>query len=273
MARFSFDPARINYSSLTQNGKEYNLRLLGRSQSIFTNLLGLLPSNYLSLVQGPNYTNELKAVAVELARIELALEDIDTDRSFPTTRSDFLYSIVGYLLLLNGKIPPLAFDDASFRKFLLDLVRIYFQGSIPASMADAVKLFYSGEVRIQESFLLVRRGQGGGLDISDQFAFQIEAITADGTFPPDIFEVDAAIRILLDIIRPAHTLFRVRYVFSDKYMPNSDTVNRILDTVRMKLSAYYYDDFRSYCAGIRDVDRLGHKTNHTVVGENHSDDF
>ncbi len=274
MARFVKDPNRINYP-IQQSGKEYNLRLLGRAQSIFTNLLGLLPSNYISLVQGPNYTNELKAVAVELARIELALEDVDADRSFPDTRSDFLYSIVGYLLLLNGRLPPLAFDDNEFRKFLLDLIRIYFQGAIPKSMTDAVKLFYNGEVRIRENFLLVRVGGagGGGLDISDQFGFQIDVVTPEGTFPPAIFEIDSAVRILLDIIRPAHTLFRVRYVFSDKYLPNQDTVNRILDTVRFKLSAYYYEDFRTYCAGIADVDRLGHKTNYKVVSEDHSDDF
>jgi len=273
MSRFTNDPNRLGYTT-QQAGKEYDLRLLGRAQSIFTNLLGLLPSNYISLVQGPNYTNEMKAVAIELARIELALEDVDRDRSFPDTRSDFLYSIVGYMLLLNGRLPPLAFDDAEFRSFLLNLIRIYFQGSIPKSMTDAVKLFYDGEVRIRENFLLLRSGSGGGgLDISDQFGFQIDVVTPAGTFPPDVFALDSAVRILLDIIRPAHTLFRVRYVFSDSYLPNTDTVNRILDAVRLKLSAYYYEDFRSYCAGIVNVDRLGHKANVKVSAEDHSGDF
>lgn len=272
MARFSLDPNRVNYT-IQQKGKEFNLRLLGRAQSIFTNLLGLLPSNYISLVQGPNYTNELKAVAVELARIELALEDVDYDRAYSQTRADFLYSIVGYLLLLNGKLPPLAFDDSEFRNFLTSLVSIYFQGSVPKSMADAVKLFYSGEVQITENFLLVRSGGGSsGFDISDQFGFQLDLVTS-GTFPADLFDVDSAIRILLDIIRPAHTLFRIRYVFSDTYVPNGDTVGRIVDTVRMKLSSYYYDDFRSYWAGIVDLDRLGKKANVSVVDEDHSGDF
>ena len=44
-------------------------------------ILNLLPSNYISAIQGPNYTIELKAVAVELAKIELALEDVDLDRA------------------------------------------------------------------------------------------------------------------------------------------------------------------------------------------------
>jgi hypothetical protein len=356
MPRFVTDPNRLNFT-VTQTGKEYNLRLIGRAQSIFNTLLGLLPSNYVSLVQGPNYTNEMKAVAVELARIELALEDVDTDRSFPTTRPDFLYSMLGYLLLLNGRLPPLAFDDSEFRKFLLDLVRIYFQGSVPKSMRDAVQLFYSGTVKITENFLRIREG-ASGYDISDQFGFQIDVTVGGGTiqvgsgasltttdgdlitvtgltsmstnsvgrrlvisnaassanngtfevtqfltpssvkiqnasavandanngsigwkeetppvsFPADVFSLDSATRILLDIIRPAHTLFRVRYIFTDRYLPN-DTIGRVLDTMKWALSTYYYDDFRSYWGGLRDIDRLGNKEAQVVEDEDHSNDF
>src|SRR5271166_7061315 len=100
MARFKFDNVRLNYT-IQQSGKEFNLRLLQRSQTLFTTLLNLLPSSYISAIQGPNYTIALKAVAVELARIELALEDVNFDFNFAVpnqaqTRSDFLYSIVGY---------------------------------------------------------------------------------------------------------------------------------------------------------------------------------
>lgn len=270
MARFTRDPNRLNYT-VSQTGKEYNLRLLARANSIFSTLLRLLPSNYISTVQGPNYTNELKAVAVELARIELALEDINEDRSFETTRSDFLYSIAGYLLLLNGKLPALAFDDEEFRKFLLALIRIYFQGSIPKSMADAAALFYKGEeIKVTENFLLVREG-ASGYDISDQFGFQVDIITG-GAFPPDVFALDSGTRTLLDIIRPAHTLFRIRYIFGDDYLPN-DTLGKILDASRWRLAAYFYDDFRLYHGGIRDRDRLGTKVSHAVVDEDHSEDF
>lgn len=269
MARFTRDLNRLNYT-VEQSGKEYNLRLLARANSIFSTLLRLLPSNYISTVQGPNYTNELKAVAAELARIELALEDINDDRSFETTRSDFLYSIAGYLLLLNGKLPALAFDDEEFRNFLLNLIRIYFQGSIPKSMADAAALFYKGEIKVTENFLLVRAG-ASGYDISDQFGFQVDVITG-GAFPPDVFALDSGTRTLLDIIRPAHTLFRIRYIFTDEYLPN-DTLGKILDASRWRLAAYFYDDFRHYHGGIRDRDRLGTKVNSSVVDEDHSEDF
>lgn len=276
MARFQFDPKRLNYT-IQQRGKEYNLRLLQRSQAIFTTLLNLLPSSYVSAVQGPNYTNALKAVAVEIARMELALEDIRSDYNFSLTsqaqtRSDFLYSIIGYLALVNGQIPPLQWDDETFRQFLINLIRIYFQGSIPQSMKDVVDLFYSGNVTVTEDFLLVRQG-AAGYDISDEFTFQID-ITAPpgGGFPPDVFADDSATRLILDLVRPAHTLFRIRYIFTDQYIPN-DVFHIILDAVRMALGAYYYEDFRSYWVGIRNRDRLGKKTNMAVTGEDHSSDF
>lgn len=271
MPRFVYDINRLN-STVDQRGKEFNLRLMQRSQTIFSTLLNLVASNYVSAVQGPNYTDALKAVAVELARIELALEDIDRDRQFATTRSDFLYSIVGYLVLVNSKLPNLEFSDEDFRSFFLNLIRIYFQGSIPKSMEDVVRLFLSGDITVTEAFLLVRQG-ASGLDISDEFVFMIDYIAPPGGgFPPDIFNADSAIRQILDLVRPAHTLFRIRYIFTDDYIPN-DTIGRILDAMRWKMGIYYYDDFRSYWQGIRDRDRLGKKVNRFVTGEDHSDDF
>ena len=268
--RFIYDPARLNYTTV-QRGKEYNLRLLQRSQANFTTLLNLLPSSYVSAVQGPNYTIALKAVAVELSRLELALEDVNSDYCFvnpktnnsalpaqATTRSDFLYSIIGYLVLANGQIPPLQWDDLTFRTFLINLIRIYFQGSIPQSMVDVVDLFYSGNVTVTEDFLLVREG-AAGYDISDEFTFQIDiAALPGGGFPPNVFANDSATRIVLNLVRPAHTLFKIRYIFTDQYIPN-DVFHIVLDAVRSSLGAYYYEDFRSYWVGIRNRDRLGRR--------------
>jgi hypothetical protein len=249
MARFQIDPARLNFT-IERRGKEWNLRVLQRAQAIFTTLLGLLPSNYTSTIQGPNYTLELKAVAVELAKIELALEDVDLDMDFDRTRSEFLYSIIGYLVFLNGKLPPLEFDDEEFRTFLLNLILIFFQGSLPESMQDSADLFFSGANEVLENFLL----------------------TTTGVFPESVFQLQQSLRIILDLVRPAHTLFRIRYIFEDNYNPN-DPEGKILDAYRWRMANYHYEDFRSYWCGIRDRDRLGKKTNQTVTDEDHSMDF
>lgn len=267
MARFSVDVSRVNFN-IFRRGKEYNLRLTQRSTTIFTGLLRLLPSNYTSSIIGPQYTLELKAVAVELARIELALEDIDLDRDYNSTRAEFLYSIIGYLVFLNGRLPPLEFDDEEFRRFLLSLIAIYFQGSIPKSMKDAAELFFDGNLlTVLENFLLTRAG-ASGFDISDQFGFQVNVDTG-GVFPEDALTLQESLRTILDVIRPAHTLFRIRYIFRDNFNP----VGEILDAYRWRMSNYYYEDFRSYWSGIRDRDRLGKKENCVVTGEDHSNDF
>lgn len=269
MPRFVVDPSRVNFS-IVPLGKEYNLRVLQRAQTIFSTLLNLLPSNYISAVQGPNYTVELKAVAVELAKIELTLEDVSMDGDFGKTRAEFLYSIVGYMVFLNGRIPALEFDDEEFRSFLLNLIRIYFKGSIPESIRDAADLFLTEDFTVFENFLLARAG-ASGLDISDQFGFQV-TVNSTGSFPAEIFQIESSIRIILDIIRPAHTLFRIRYLFEDTYNPN-DPSGQIIDAMRWRLAAYYYEDFRSYWGGIKNRDRLGMKQNQAVSDEDHSDDF
>ena len=269
MARFTFDRARVNLT-IERRGKEYNLRLLQRAQTIFSGMLRLLPSNYVSGIEGPNYTLELKAVAVELARLELALEDIGFDRDFERTRPEFLYSIIGYLVFLNGKLPSLEFSDTEFRTFLLNLIRIYFRGSIPDAIREAADLFLTQDFSVLENFLQTRAG-ASGYDISDQFGFAIEVETG-GTFPPEIFDIDTSLRLVIDTIRAAHTLFRLRYIFEDNYNPN-DPQGEILDAYRWRMSDYHYEDYRSYWTGLRDRDRLGRKTNCVVVNEDHSDDF
>jgi hypothetical protein len=265
MARFTVDGSRLNFN-IERRGKEYNLRVLQRAQAIFSTLLRLLPSNYSSTVQGPNYTVELKAVAVELAKIELSLEDVNLDTDYTRTRSEFLYSVVGYLCFLNNRLPSLDFDDEEFRQFLLNLIRIYFQGSVPAAIRDAVGLFLKTDFKILENFLLIRQGSAG-LDISDQFGFQIDVATQN-QFPAGIFDLQSSIRVILDIVRPAHTLFQIRFIFTDEYVPNDET-GKVLDEMRWTLQSYYYEDYRSYWAGARDIDRLGKKVNQAVVGEEH----
>jgi hypothetical protein len=267
--RMTVDLNRLNYT-IQPVGQEYQQRIAARAGTIFRTLIGLLPSSWVSAVQGPNYTVELKAVAVELSKIELALEDLNNDLNFDLTRSDFLYSIIGYLVFLGGKIPQgIANDDAELRKILLALISIYFQGSVPAALRDVVDLVTTQAFELKENFLLVRQG-ASGLDISDQWGFQI--MLEGNQFPPDLFNFQSALRAILDMVRPAHTLYTLRYVFGDTYNPN-DPTGRVLDSVKWRMASYYYEDFRTYWGGLAGQDRLGRTLNQAVTGEDHSGDF
>jgi hypothetical protein len=267
--RFVNDPNRLNHT-VTQGGKEYNLRLIQRTQSIFKNLLDLLPSNYISTIEGPSYSVEIKAVALEMARLELALEDVKFDIDFQTTRTDFLYTLIGYMVFMNGQLPSTDYDDEQFREFLLNVIGIYFQGSIPEALLEGVQLFFSNVTTLTENFLLARF-PASGLDISDEFGFQIDVTDTTDGFPDDTFTLESNVRLILDIIRPAHTLFKIRYVFTDTYDPNNG--QGILDLSRGSLNSYYYEDFRVYSHGVLDQDRMGRKVNQIVVGEDHTGDY
>lgn len=234
----SFERGRQKPYPLVEDGKGYKRLLLSRSQAILNALVNLLASNYEASVVGPNYTIYLKAMATELARITIILEQLGTDISPEEVRSEFLWETVGYLIFLNQQVPDLEFDDESFREFLNKIIEIYFMGSTPEAIRKGVELFTSEEFVVRENFKISD-------DISEQFGFSLD-FDLQAQFPSNPFELDKNIRLLLEIIRPAHTLYRFRYIFGD----DVDVVDRVTDDSSWVLSNYYYDDVRFYCEGM-----------------------
>lgn len=234
-----FDRGKQKPYPLTEGGKGYNRLLLSRSQAILNSLVNLLASNYEASVVGPNYTVYMKAMATELARITIILEQLGTDISPGEVRSEFLWETVGYLVFLNQQIPELEFDDESFREFLERVVEIYFEGSTPEAIRKGIDLFTSDDFVLRENF------KDDTLDISDQFGFSID-FELQGTFPSDMFKMDRNIRLLLEIIRPAHTLYRLRFILKD----DADIIERITDASEWSMQDYHYDDTRFYCRGM-----------------------
>jgi len=233
---------------LVEEGKGSQKLLISRSQAVLNALINLLPSNYESSVVGPNYTVYMKAMATELARITIILERLGTDVSFDEVRSEFLWETVGYLVFLNQQLPDLEFDDESFRDFLKAVIEIYFEGSTPAAIRKGVELFTSEEFTIRENFEDARQ-EGSPLDVSDQFGFSLD-FDLQAKFPKDVFRFDKNLRLLIEIIRPAHTLYRLRFMFGE----DADLLNNVTDEMRMHLRNYYYDDARGYCAGMAGFD-------------------
>ena len=230
---------------LIEDGKGYQGLLLSRGQAILNSLINLLPSNYESTVIGPNYTLYMKAMATELARITIILDNLGTDISFGEVRSEFLWETVGYLVFLNQQLPDLEFDDESFREFLEAIISIYFEGSTPAAVRRGIQLFTSKEFTIRENFKDTRSAPSP-YDISDQFGFRID-FDVDVSFPTHVFSLDKNIRLLLEIIKPAHTLYQLRFIFEE----DTDFADNVEDTLQsMQLYNYYYDDARGYMEGM-----------------------
>lgn len=272
---------RFNLNAF-ESGEEYLARLDQESGVNFKILLSLLSSYFQSSVDGPNYARELKAAAIELSRIRLSLEEIKQDTDFATTRTEFLYQTVTSVLFpKKDGAPDLRRGDVEFRAFLREIVKIYFAGSIPDSIKKAVELLTDGaEVHVRANYEEARR-PGSGFDISDQFGFSVDVILANpGQI--DVFLAERNIRILLAIIRPAHTLYTLKFILEDFYLgpgpkplnpPSNVQSNKVKESFTFHLQQYGYEDFRRFVEGVRGIDALGSKTFVAVKDEPHDGDF
>jgi len=264
-----------------ESGEEYLSRLSQESEVNFKLLLSLLSSYFQASIDGPNYARQLKAMAIELSRIRLMLEDVHQDTDFATTRTEFLYQTVTSVLFPKKEgAPDLRKGDADFRSFLREIVKIYFAGSVPDSIKKAVELVCGGQVIVRENFEQARK-PGSGYDISDQFGFTVDVILASPG-QVDVFLAERNIRILLAIIRPAHTLYTLKFILLDEYFgpgpdpqnPRSNVqTNKVQDSHRMDLQSYGYEDFRRFVEGVRETDVLGSKAFVQVTDESHDGDF
>jgi hypothetical protein len=264
-----------------ESGEEYLARLSSESDIVFRILLSLLSSYFQTTIDGPNYARQLKAVAVELSRVRLMLEDIKQDTDFATTRTEFLYQTVTSVLFPKPSgAPDLRKGDVDFREFLREIVKIYFAGSVPDSIKKAVELVTGGIVVVRENFEEARR-PGSGFDISDQFGFTIDVLL-ENPGQIDVFLAERNIRILLAIIRPAHTLYTLKFILQDLYEgpgpkpqdPGSNVqTNKVKESFVYSLSQYGYEDFRRFVEGVRGTDVLGSKVLVSVKDEPHDGDF
>lgn len=270
---------RANFNTY-EEGEEYQVRLSNEANKNLKLFFTLLSSYWQSTIDGPNYVRELKSMSLELSRLRLALEEIRTDTYYKQVRSDFIFQMLTSVLFPE-KGPNPDFTDIDFRDFLLQIITIYFKGSIPQSISDAVQLLVSGNKTVITENYLSGRDPGSGYDISDQFGFGVDIFLKS---PGDInvFLADRNIRLLLNIIRPAHTLFCLRFILHSEYLGNKDSAkqsdavgfnSKIIESFSIALSCYNYEDFRKFVTGIEGIDQLGTKTAVSINNEDHSADF
>ncbi len=268
---------RVSFDAY-EAGEQYENRLITEANNIFQVFLSMLSSYWVSTIDGPNYAREIKAMSIELARIRLALNDVRSDIKYSTTRTDFLYQVMSSVMFpADPGVPNPNLSDQDLKQLLLNILAIYFKGSIPESMQEAAQLFVNAQVVVKEAFLEARK-PGSGYDISDEFGFEIDVLFGSlaGT---DVLLSNRMMRILLNIIRPAHTLLRIKYILQDTWNgqgspdPARDNLAKMADSFRFVLSNYGYEDIRKFVDGVHGVDELGVKRPHSVLDEDHSQDF
>jgi hypothetical protein len=244
------------------SGAGYSYALKSRSQAILNSLLSLRASTYRDSTASTEYGKYLRAMSTELGRITLALESVVSDQDWDSLRSEYLYQRLGYLVFREqvGEIPAnLQLDDEGFRNFLLAVVESYLEGSTPESLTRALLLFTSLPIELRENVVDSRR-PGSPFDISDQFGFRVEVLLGRNV-PPELFTLEANLRLLLDLIRPAHTLYRLGFRLSDGAEDgggsdgNTESFLPITATSGLSLYNYAYEDLRHDCWGLGPVQR------------------
>ena len=263
----------VQSNNAYESGETYINRLANETATNFAVFRGLLSSYFTSTVDGPSYLREMKAMAISLSQIRLALMDVKSDVGYSATRTEFLYQVLTSMLF-PGEAPNPDLADLDFREFLNKIIIIYFMGATPVAMQQAIQLLVNGmNVSIVENFVEARNSYSGE-DISDQFTFDVN-IELDSPGSINVFLADKNIRILLNIIRPAHTLYKLKFILNDMYIGNKSNIqpNKVVDSMEMYLSDYGYEDFRKFVSGVSGVDDLGVKTPVTVIGEVHTGEF
>ncbi len=176
-------------------GQTYQDRVTALSSQIVSVFLNSLPSNYVSEVEGPNYAAHFRAVAEELARIQILLTDAYEDTDFDFTRSEVLFQFLGSLVFpdaeTQGTPDPSSFvddgvqgGDTVYRAFLKRMVALLLRGSGVDTVAEGVGELTDAEVRLLERVQYV--GQPGvGWTPLDESTVDIEVSKHRRTSPTE----------------------------------------------------------------------------------------
>lgn len=238
------------------------IALQNQADRIMEVFLQILPSNYVSQVMGPHYTLQFQAAAEQLADFQVTAQELFADSDFDYTRSEVLFQMLGALVFPDAETTggwPSLQGDLTYREFLRRMVVLLLQGSTAQTMKEGVELLTNATVQVIERGVEARKLKGtSAWGADDAFTVEINVtgsrtITVGGQtitledFPGDPFVLAENLRIVLRALKPAHVIYEYRQLFTETLSPIFS------DTFSMEIQSYYYEDFRRYCLGIREI--------------------
>lgn len=234
-------------------GQETNTAFQSLVNKIMATFLALLPDNYVSQINGPFYTLQFQAIAEALAQIQLVAQQITLDFDHDFTRSEFLYPIIASLVFPDAEEEglPVINGDTTYRCFLQTMVRLLLLGAKKDAVQEGVEAISGLEVTIIERFLAAR-DPASAYTIDDQFIFDVFVELGGGTeFPEDPFVTEDNVALVLEALKPAHTLYEYSHLFRDAFGDIFDDTAD--DAMIWEMEAYYYDDLRKFCYGAKEI--------------------
>ena len=229
--------------------------------------LQLLPSNYVSQVMVPHYTLQFQAAAEQIASFQIAAQEVFADSDFDYTRSEVLYQIIGSLVFPDAETDgyPVIDGDITYRTFLKRMVALLLQGATKLTVEQGLALLTDATVTVIEKGVEARKTKNSAWGIDDQFTFEVN-VTGSRTievgglpvtlqdFPGDVFALADNVRIVLRALKPAHTLYDFRYLFTETFAP------LFTEGMTFDFESYYYEDYRKYCLGVKEITGVSGET-------------
>jgi hypothetical protein len=218
-------------------GQTYIARKQDLVSQIMTAFRTNLPSNYVSVINGPYYTLQFQALAERLAEFQIAASQVFRDAEYDILRSEYLWQTLGTLVFPTNDVPQID-GDTLYRDFLRGMVRLLLQGATKASVQGGVELLTDDVVTVIERFIAARV-PGSEWTNLDTYSFDVlvEGLSSNP------FTLAENVRKVLDALRPAHTLYTYANVLREEFP------TPLSDDYAWDLTNYHYDDTRKYCGG------------------------
>lgn len=222
---------------ITTPSRDIRYRWYDYHVDIINRIKSNLESTYNKYTDSTVFHGYFRSLALEIARAMQIAEDYRDDVYYDggTTRSELLYQNIGYLL----KTPPQEeYTHNEYRQILMAVMYMLFHGSTKQSLLTGLGVFLGiHDLSITENSLTESS------DISQQFSFTFDVSIGDNHIRnwEDFNEnIDAVLRI----VKPAHTYFLIRYLFSE-IVRTKDIVDEI---IKWHFEYYGTEDVRTDCA-------------------------
>lgn len=263
-SRLPFNTAQ-NPAPVKETGQQFQQNRHDLVNEIMKVFLSVLPSNYVSTVNGPFYTIQYQAIAEQLAAIQLSAQEINKDADWDFTRPEFLFETIGTLVFPDATERsgyPRIEGDIPYREFLQSMVLLLLQGATKATVEEGAGLLTDAVALVVERYLSAADRVPGGLwDIDNQFEFDL-FLDGDNAFPDNPFINQDNLALIIDALKAAHAIYQLTHLFQETFDALVDDSGGFGsgDDERgyfWNLFSYYYDDFRKFCYGIKKLSGTG----------------
>jgi len=255
-----------NPAPLGTGGQQGISSLREITNSILRTFQQVLPSNYVSEISGPFYILQYQALAEQLAKIQLELEDVALESDVDFARPEFLWQMIGTLVFPDTTKSPQGIPevdgDLTYREFLRRMIVLLLQGATEDVVEEGLGLLTEGVVRVLAK-VNFSDDPNTAWGFGEQHEFEInvlcqtvftdpdtgELITGElGTgFPVEPFKLLRNNIRILRALKPAKALYEYRHLFLDAFG------DLFVGAPTVELCTWYYEDFRKFCCGIKEI--------------------